>query len=194
MPLEPLRIGLFAAGAILVLAAPFGARLISDPGAARVRRALQGALAVGGIVLIAWAALPYLLQHGSSRTAAPTAPPPADAKSPEIDAVALASSELAACPLAAAPQVPDGSTASREQMSAARIAFQTYDAATNAYAKCVDSAVQRLAGELKGKAPPEELQRLEQFGMSAHNTAIDQEQALADRLNGQIRAFKARHP
>ena len=149
---------------------------------------------MGGIALIAWAALPYLGRHGSLRTESPIAAP-TDAKSAQqIDAVALATPQLAACPLATAPQVPDGSIASREQMSAARAAFQNYDAATNAYTKCIDLAVQRLAGELKGSASPEELQRLEQFGTSAHNTAIDQEQAAADRLNGQIRAFKARHP
>jgi hypothetical protein len=198
MRIELLGIGLFSCGAILLLAALFIGRLAPDPRATRVRRALRGALAVGGILLIAWTALPYLSRHGSPRTTASTAAAPADAKTdttgPQIDAVALASAQLAACPLATAPPVPEGSTASREQMSAARIAFQNYDAATNAYAKCVDSAVQRLAGELKGKASAEELQRLEQFGMSAHNTAIDQEQALADRLNSQIRAFKARHP
>ena len=193
MPVGLLSIGLFAAGGILVSAALFGGRLTSDPGSTRVRRALRGALAVGGIALIAWGALQYLPRHGSPRATTSTTPP-IDSKSRQIDAVALASSDLAACPVAAAPQVPDGSAASHEQMSAARTAFQNYDAATNAYAKCVDSVVQRLAGELRGHASAEELQRLAQFGMSAHNTAIDQEQAVADRLNGQIRAFKARHP
>lgn len=168
-----------------------------------MRRALQGVLAGAGVALVVWAAWPYLAPHGRARTALSTAAPstavlstatPTAPKGPQIDAVALASLRLAACPLAAAPQVPDGSTASREQMSAARTAFQNYDAATNGYAKCVDSAVQRLAGELKGKASTDEVQRLEQFGRSARNTAIDQEQAVADRLNGQIRAFKARQP
>jgi len=28
----------------------------------------------------------------------------------------------------------------------------------------------------------------------AHNTAVDQEQAVADQLNEQVRVFKAKHP
>jgi hypothetical protein len=193
MPLELLRIGMFGAGAILVFVALLSGRLAADPAAVRVRRALQSGVAVGGVVLMAWAALPYHGRHASHRVAASTTAAPA-AGSSQIDAVALASSQLAACPLATAPKVPDGATASLEQMNAARTAFQSYDAATNTYVKCVDSAVERLAGELRGGASPAELQRLEAFGSSAHNTAIDQEQAIADRLNGQIRAFKARHP
>jgi hypothetical protein len=32
------------------------------------------------------------------------------------------------------------------------------------------------------------------FGDSAHNTAIDQEQALADKFNAQVRLYRSRHP
>jgi len=54
------------------------------------------------------------------------------------------SSALQACPVSTAPAVPDGATASAEQMAAAHSAFQSYDAAINSYAKCVDSAVARI--------------------------------------------------
>jgi hypothetical protein len=196
MPLELLRIGVFAAGAILVAVALLGGRGASGAPSAAFRRVLRSGVAVGGAALMAWGSWPYLSRHESPRAAlpAPAAPAATAAASSQIDAVALASSQLAACPLASAPQVPDGTTASREQMTAARVAFQSYDAATNAYAKCVDSAVQRLAAELGARVSPAELQRLEAFGSTAHNTAIDQEQAVADRLNAQIRAFRARHP
>jgi hypothetical protein len=190
---ELLRIGMFAAGAILVLVALLGGRVASAPEEARMRRALRSGIAMAGVALMAWVAVPYLRRPASPRPSAAAAAAPAPGNS-QIDAVALASSQLAACPLATAPTVPDGATASLEQMNAARAAFQGYDAATNAYLRCVDSAIERLAGELRGKAAPTELQRLDVFGASAHNTAIDQEQALADRLNVQIRLFKARHP
>jgi hypothetical protein len=198
MPVEFFRIGLFAAGGILILIALLVGRFASDPAAARPRRGLQVAVAVAGVAVIAWAAWPYLVRHRAPAAPAPAAaigPTTAPAAtSPQIDAVALASQELAACPLATAPSVPDGSTASHAQMIAARTAFQSYDAATNAYTKCVDSAVDRLKSELRGKASPAELQRLQNFGTSAHNTAVDQDQAVADKFNGQIRIFKARHP
>jgi hypothetical protein len=196
IPAELLRIAVFASGAILVLVAPLSGRLVADPAAVRVRRALQSGVAVGGLALMAWVALPYFGWRENPRAAAPTLATAAASapQSSPIDAVALASAQLEACPLALAPEVPDGATASVERINAARTAFKSYDAATNTYVSCVDSAVDRLAGELKKSASPDELERLEAFGRSAHNTAIDQEQAVADRLNVQIRAFKARHP
>jgi hypothetical protein len=198
MPVESFRIGLFAAGAILILIALLTGRFTSGPAPAGPRRGLQVGIAAAGVAVIVWTAWPYLVRHR-----APAAPPPAAAIAPttspaaassQLDAVGLASQQLAACPLATAPSVPDGSTANRAQMTAARTAFQGYDAATNAYTKCVDSAVDRLQSELRGKVPPAELQRLQNFGTSAHNTAVDQDQAVADKFNGQIRIFKARHP
>jgi hypothetical protein len=40
----------------------------------------------------------------------------------------------------------------------------------------------------------EELQMLKTLHNGAHNTAVDQEQAVADQLNEQVRVFKAKHP
>jgi hypothetical protein len=79
-------------------------------------------------------------------------------------------------------------------MSSARQAFEAYDAATNAYTKCVDATVARVAAQQGRGAPPEELERLQAFGTTAHNTAINQEQGVAEQLNTQIRAYKAKHP
>lgn len=192
MPLEPLRISLLAAGAILVLVAAFAGGLAPDGARAHLRW-VRYALAAAGVALIIWAAAFYPRRQTSPRPVASIAPAPG-AQSSQVDAVALASPQLAACPHAGAPEVPDGATASLRQMNIARAAFQSYDQATNSYVKCIDAAVDRLSGELRTKTSPAELERLRAFGRSAHNTAIDQEQAVADRLNGQIRAFKSRHP
>jgi hypothetical protein len=62
-----------------------------------------------------------------------------------------------------------------------------------AYAHCVDAAVERLAGQYAGVASAADIQNLKAFGISAHNTAVDQEQALADRLNEQLRIYKGKH-
>jgi hypothetical protein len=105
-----------------------------------------------------------------------------------------ASSALQACPVSTAPAVPDGATASAEQMAAAHSAFQAYDAATNSYAKCVDSAIARITKQFAGVASGSDLQSLNTLGVRAHNTAIEQEQALADKFNEQIRLYKVRHP
>jgi hypothetical protein len=160
-------------------------------------RYLLGALAVVGLALLAWLALSFFGPHKSLRPGPP--PTPAAAAAPALkpsppDLIGRASSEVADCPLTVAPAVPDAAKASREQMLAARAAFQTYDAAVNAYVKCVDAAIDRVSKEYQGAASPDELQRLSVFGNSAHNTAIDQEQAVADQFNNEIKAFKAKHP
>jgi hypothetical protein len=192
MPVELLRVGVFAAGVILVVTAALGGRVLAGAGGRPLLRTLRAGLAVGGIVLMAWTALPYLARQAAPRTTpAPTMAASADVS--PADLMAQASSQLAACPIATAPTVPDGATATLEQMRAARAAFQSYDAATNTYVRCVDSTVDRLNRQFKG-VESDAQKRLQTLGTSAHNTAIDQEQALADRFNTQIRTFKGRHP
>ena len=68
------------------------------------------------------------------------------------------------------------------------------DAATNSYAQCVDSEVVSLPRRVCRCCFGIDLQSLNTLGVRAHNTAIEQEQALADKFNEQIRLYKARHP
>jgi hypothetical protein len=110
-----------------------------------------------------------------------------------VDLVDAASAALQECPRGAAPVVPDGATASRQEIVAARAAFQAYDAATNSYVHCVDATVEHISAQYPN-APPTDLQALKAFGVRTHDTAIDQEQALADQFNAQIRTYKAKHP
>jgi phage-related minor tail protein len=108
--------------------------------------------------------------------------------------VPTAIAALQDCTAATPPAVvPDGGKASREEMVAARTAFQQYDAATNTFLKCVDVAIDGVTKQFP-QASAEELQMLKTLHNGAHNTAVDQEQAVADQLNEQVRVFKAKHP
>jgi len=60
--------------------------------------------------------------------------------------------------------------------------------------QCVDTAIERIARQYAGVASPADLKSLKAFGLGAHDTAIDQEQAVADQLNAQIRTYRAKHP
>jgi hypothetical protein len=111
-----------------------------------------------------------------------------------VDLVQIATTALEACPVSTAPAIPDGAKASTAQMAAAHSAFQAYDAATNTYTHCVDATVDRIAAQYKGKVPESDLESLAAFAARVHNTTIDQEQAVADQFNTQVRAFKAKHP
>jgi len=189
MPNE-LRIGLLAAGAIVIIVAVALGRL-KAPAALRLVAALAGA----GLML--WAAAPWLIPTAHPRApparAGAAVAPAAGAVAPSPDLVQSASAAILGCPSSTAPAVPDGARASQEQMLAASTAFKAYDAATVAYTRCVDTAVDGLAGKYAGAASADEIRDLKVFGKSAHNTAVDQEQAVADRLNEQVRIYKGKH-
>ena len=110
-----------------------------------------------------------------------------------VDLIASVTTALQACTVPSAPAVPNGATASTSEMSTAQHAFQAFDAATNSYAKCVDSTVASVTKQYGSNSTPEELHALDTLGMRAHNTAIDQEQAAVDDFNKQVRVYKAKH-
>jgi hypothetical protein len=183
-------IGALALGALLVLTALLAPRLRDGARSGRTA-AWSVVAALAGAVLIGWGLLSSLGSRSPSRPAPPvTSAPPA--ASP-VNLVEVASAALQACPRATAPAVPDGATASHEEMTAATAAFKSFDAATNSYVQCVDVTVQRIASQ-HPDASRDDLRSLTEFGTVAHNTAIDQETAVADQLNAQVRSYKAKHP
>jgi len=153
---------------------------------------LLAAVAVGGIALILWAFKSHL-----PVSRAPPGPSPAEHAPAALsarDLVGVAGTALEACPLPTAPSVPDSTRASLDDMKAARAAFAAYDAATNAYAQCVDSAIARTARQYAGVASESDLRSLNEFGARAHNAAIDQEKAIVDQFNAQVRDYQKKHP
>ena len=188
---------LLLVSAVLVLAGLFGRRIARK----RVRSAPVNiatlVLAAAGLALGGWVGWSNLAPR-----LAGTPPAPAAVVNSAAEAAPLARAEpvptaiaaLQDCTAATPPAaVPDGSKASREEMVAARTAFQQYDAATITFLKCVDVAIEGVTKQFP-QASAEELQMLKTLHNGAHNTAVDQEQAVADQLNEQVRVFKAKHP
>ena len=186
-----LGFGALALGALLVLIALLAPRL---RGTAQSGRTVTWSVVAGvaGAVLLGWGLFTSLRSRAPSRPAPAAAAASTPAPSP-VDLVELASAALQACPRATAPAVPDGSTASREAMGEATAAFKSYDTATSAYVQCVDVTIERIARE-HPDASQDDLHALKEFGTVAHNTAIDQETAVAEQLNTQVRSYKAKHP
>lgn len=182
--------------AVLVLAAFFGRRLLRRRARPAFGNVVSLGLAAAGIALAGWVAW----SHFAPGLAA--LPPPPATVNTTAEAAPLAQAEpvptaiaaLQECTAATPPSaVPEGSKSSREQMLAARAAFQQYDAATNAFTQCVDQTIERVIKQFP-QASPADLDTLKTLRNGAHNTAVDQEQAFADQLNAQVRAFKAKHP
>jgi hypothetical protein len=185
------EIALMWLGAVLIVAAIASGWLPGSAAGTTVGRVCRALAGVAGAALIAWAlishAAPGGLFRGTPAAAAHRGPSAAEL-------VRSASTALQACPAATAPTVPDGATASLQEMAAADAAFRAYDAATNSYTKCVDAAVGRVAKQFTGVAEAPNLEALTLFGTRAHNVAVDREEAIVGQFNGQLRIYKAKHP
>ena len=94
------------------------------------------------------------------------------------------SAARAACEYPPDVQLPNGATASKDDMTAARTAVETYMKAMEAYRDCLDAETAGLA---------EEARTAEQKTLHAkrHNAAVDAMESVAARFNEQVRAFKA---
>ena len=194
MPTD-VRIALLVAGAALLLAALVTTVLKRLPSAARV---LMGVCGVG---LLAWGIAQQLLLRpvaapASAGIGAPPAASPAGAQPlMRPDLVLLASSAYADCARPGDPaDPPDGNSASRAQMLAAQQAMTSFDAATTAYARCVDAATQHIVEQYQQFVPASELSAVRALDARVHNDAVDEDQVLVTRFNEQLRIFKAKQP
>jgi hypothetical protein len=97
------------------------------------------------------------------------------------------------CPYPAAPaKLPDGATATMEDMLAGQKAVKEYDTAINQYVACIDKELKDSIAKGGDQLKPEQKADMEKVEAQKHNAAIDQEQSVADRFNEQVKAFKAR--
>ncbi len=83
-----------------------------------------------------------------------------------------------------APVIPDGTTATVDQLKTAHAQVQSYVNMLQSYQDCVEA---RIKMSPKG-TKPEDLQKLRDAG----NAAIDQAKSLSDNYSAQVKIFKAR--
>jgi uncharacterized protein YfkK (UPF0435 family) len=106
-------------------------------------------------------------------------------------ALAAAGSAQAACIYPRAPdRLPDGSTATFDEMAAAQKLVQQFNEDINSYNSCLDLEMVTLANS--GSYDENRLTELRAMQAKKNNAAVDEVQALADRFNEQLRIFKAR--
>lgn len=85
--------------------------------------------------------------------------------------------------------MPDGATATYEQMVEAQKAVKQFDADIAAYNACLAMELQSLlADPALDDARKAELEAMQ---VKKNNAAVDEAQAVADRFNEQLRAYKA---
>ena len=95
----------------------------------------------------------------------------------------LASSASVACEYPQKVEVPDGTTASEEQMITGQRAVKTYMAAMEEYLACLDKET-----DLEDEETSDEQKAIL---VSKHNAAVDEMESIAQAFNEQVRAYKA---
>jgi hypothetical protein len=111
--------------------------------------------------------------------------------------LALASTQsLAECTRPDAPVLPDGATASMEQMLEGQKAVKAFQTANMAYMGCLEEAFkQAKAASETGTDEAKEAAMAEYTaGVDAYNAAVAQEEEVAGQFNTEIREYKAANP
>ena len=117
-----------------------------------------------------------------------------------LAAAAVSAGVLLALPAAAncvyprAPEsLPDGNTATMEEMVAGQKAVRAYVAEMETFLKCLEGSVPPLADPATATdEQKKEHARLDTIRAQRHNAAVGEMEALAERFNVQLRAFRAK--
>jgi hypothetical protein len=108
-------------------------------------------------------------------------------------AALAAGAAYADCPYPATPdKLPDGASATLQDMLAGQKAVADYNKAVNEYVSCIDKEVDEAITKAGDKIKPEQKADMQRVETQKHNAAIDQLQSVADRFNEQVKVFKAR--
>jgi hypothetical protein len=115
-------------------------------------------------------------------------------------AVLSAGTAYADCSYPTPPDhIPDGNTATLQEMVEAQKAVKEYDKAINAYVACIQlertDAVTKIAkpGEKPTAEQKKAMDDMERVEVQKHNAAIDQLHSVADRFNEQVKVYKAKN-
>jgi hypothetical protein len=106
----------------------------------------------------------------------------------------LASRVVAAeCVYPKAPaNMPDGATATEEQMVAGMKAVKEYNNQVTAYLSCLEMEMNARVEAAGPDAPPEQVEQIKAIHTKRHNAAVEELEANAARFNEQVKTYKAR--
>lgn len=88
--------------------------------------------------------------------------------------------------------IPDGKTATEEEMLSGMRAVKDYNAQVTAYLNCLDMQMQTDISAAGTEAPPETLAQIKAINAKRHNAAVEELESHAARFNEQVKAYKTR--
>jgi len=102
----------------------------------------------------------------------------------------LATSAVADCAYPKPPDVmPDGASATKEDMVTAAAAYKQYNTDVDAYVTCLDSETETKVKEASGVSAVMQIKALQ---AKKKTSAMDERQAKIEEFNKQIRNFKSK--
>jgi hypothetical protein len=112
-----------------------------------------------------------------------------------VFAFGFAAHAHATCSYPASPAAPpNGSTATRDEMVAAKHDFDRYNGEMNSYLDCLNLEMDAAPKDVS-KLSPDEKKKADQAAkvlVQKHNAAVDELQAVVGRFNEQLKIFKAK--
>jgi hypothetical protein len=114
-----------------------------------------------------------------------------------VFALGSAAHAQATCTYPRAPDaIPDGNTASKEEMIAAKNEVSRYNTEMNAYLDCLKLEITAATPKDPSKLSKDEKAKAEEqekILTQKNNAAVDELQAIVGRFNEQLKAYKAKH-
>lgn len=95
-----------------------------------------------------------------------------------------------ACDYPESPSIPDGSTASKEELLAAKDAVGAFLAGVDTYLTCIESAEKEAVAALENP-DPEDLKRRDEMLGSKFDAANEDKALVGEKFNQQVRAYNA---
>jgi hypothetical protein len=89
-------------------------------------------------------------------------------------------------------KIPDGNTATMQEMVEAKNAVTQYNKDINAYVACIKLEHETAVSSAGDKITPEQKAQMDKMEVQKNNAAVDQLQSVAERFNEQVRIFKAK--
>ena len=88
--------------------------------------------------------------------------------------------------------IPDGKTATQDEMVAGMRAVKEYNGQVTAYLNCLDMQMQTDLTAAGAEAPQETIAQIKAINAKRHNAAVEELEAHAARFNEQVKVFKTR--
>lgn len=95
-----------------------------------------------------------------------------------------------ACDYPERPSIPDGSTASKEELLAAKEAVGAFLADVDSYLTCIENAEKEAVAALDNPNP-EDLKRRDEMLSSKFDAANEEKALVGEQFNQQVRAYNA---